>query len=133
MSEEVVDRVARWDERYAGREYLWDVGPNRFVERHLADLPPGTAIDLAAGEGRNAAWLAEKRSIHVVGLDTPSIDHGPSVTFDTHVRLFRSNIPALENLANLDRLPPKGFTVIALPMKTRAGSGGPTRVVALLD
>ena len=68
MSEEVVDRVARWDERYAGREYLWDVGPNQFVERHLTDLPPGTAIDLAAGEGRNAAWLAE-RGWHVTAVD----------------------------------------------------------------
>ncbi len=52
--------VERWDERYAGREYLWDVTPNRFVERHLAELPPGHAIDLAAGEGRNAVWLASR-------------------------------------------------------------------------
>jgi SAM-dependent methyltransferase len=48
----------RWDERYAGRDYLWDVGPNQFVERHCSELSPGTAIDLAAGEGRNAVWLA---------------------------------------------------------------------------
>ena len=52
--------VERWDERYAGREYVWDVGPNHFVEQHLADLEPGTAIDLAAGEGRNAVWLARR-------------------------------------------------------------------------
>jgi SAM-dependent methyltransferase len=60
MSGEIVDRVARWNERYAGREYIWNVEPNRFVERHLAQLPPGTAVDLAAGEGRNTAWLASK-------------------------------------------------------------------------
>ena len=48
-------------------------------------------------------------------------------------RLFEHNIPALENVANLDRLPAAGFTVIALPMKIRGGSGGPTRIVALLD
>ena len=42
------------------REYLWDVRPNQFVERHLAELAPGTAIDLAAGEGRNAVWLAKR-------------------------------------------------------------------------
>ncbi len=52
--------IERWDERYAGREYLWDVTPNRFVERHLAELAPGHAIDLAAGEGRNAVWLASR-------------------------------------------------------------------------
>ncbi len=52
--------IERWDERYAGREYVWDIGPNQFVERYLADLPPGRAIDLAAGEGRNAVWLARQ-------------------------------------------------------------------------
>lgn len=52
------DAVARWDERYADTDYLWDVRPNQFVERHAIDLEPGSAIDLAAGEGRNAVWLA---------------------------------------------------------------------------
>lgn len=60
MSEDVGDRVARWDERYAGREYVWDVGPNLFVERYLSGSEPGTAIDLGAGEGRNSVWLAEQ-------------------------------------------------------------------------
>lgn len=57
---EPADPVARWDERYAERDYLWNVSPNQFVERHLAALEPGTAIDLAAGEGRNAIWLAQR-------------------------------------------------------------------------
>ena len=52
--------IERWDERYAVREYLWDIGPNQFVEQHLAGLRPGSAIDLAAGEGRNAVWLARR-------------------------------------------------------------------------
>lgn len=52
--------VERWDERYSDSEYLWDVGPNQFVERHAADLAAGSAIDLAAGEGRNAVWLASR-------------------------------------------------------------------------
>ena len=49
-----------WDRRYATAEYIWDAGPNRFVADHLDDLEPGTAVDLAAGEGRNAVWLAER-------------------------------------------------------------------------
>jgi SAM-dependent methyltransferase len=49
-----------WDERYAASELVWSVGPNQFVERELADLPPGRALDLAAGEGRNAIWLARR-------------------------------------------------------------------------
>lgn len=79
-----------------------------------------------------ARWLAAERDVRAVGLDTPSIDHGPSTDFAAHVTLFGANIPAFENVANLDRLPPLGFTVVALPMKIRGGSGGPLRIVALL-
>jgi SAM-dependent methyltransferase len=60
--------VARWDERYAAREYVWDVTPNRFVERYLAGFTPGHAIDLAAGEGRNAVWLA-RQGWEVIAVD----------------------------------------------------------------
>jgi SAM-dependent methyltransferase len=52
-----VDATA-WDERYAAAPLVWSAGPHRFVERDLADLPPGSALDLACGEGRNARWLA---------------------------------------------------------------------------
>ena len=47
-----------WDRRYAESELVWPAAPNRFVERELADLRPGRALDLATGEGRNALWLA---------------------------------------------------------------------------
>lgn len=49
-----------WDERYASAELVWSGGPNGWVEQVTADLPPGTALDLGAGEGRNALWLAER-------------------------------------------------------------------------
>lgn len=49
-----------WDRRYAVREFVWDTGPNRFVAEELSGLPPGLALDLASGEGRNAVWLAER-------------------------------------------------------------------------
>ena len=49
---------AGWDERYAATELVWSAAPNQFVEEALADLPPGRALDLACGEGRNARWLA---------------------------------------------------------------------------
>src|SRR5215472_1298203 len=48
-----------WDERYSGAEFEWTTRPNQFVAAELADLPPGRALDLAAGEGRNSVWLAE--------------------------------------------------------------------------
>ena len=49
-----------WDERYAATELVWSAGPNQFVEHEVADLPPGRALDLACGEGRNARWLADR-------------------------------------------------------------------------
>ena len=60
--------AAQWDTRYAESERVWSVGPNQFVERALADLPPGRAVDLAAGEGRNAVWLASR------GWDVTAVD-----------------------------------------------------------
>jgi SAM-dependent methyltransferase len=50
----------QWDERYSGTEMVWTTRPNQFVAAELADLPPGRALDLAAGEGRNTVWLAER-------------------------------------------------------------------------
>ena len=47
-----------WDERYAASELVWSAGPNRFVAELVGPLTPGSAIDIAAGEGRNAIWMA---------------------------------------------------------------------------
>ena len=79
-----------------------------------------------------ARWLVTSRDIHAIGLDTPSIDFGQSKGFESHRILFDRNIPAFENVANLERLPASGFHVIALPMKIRGGSGGPLRIVAIV-
>src|SRR6201996_9619383 len=59
---------AAWDERYAGPELVWGSGPNCFGAEELAALPPGRAIDLGTGEGRNAIWLAE-RGFTVTAVD----------------------------------------------------------------
>lgn len=79
-----------------------------------------------------AEWLVENRDVGAVGIDTPSIDYGQSSLFESHRHLFEANIPAFENVANMDRLPATGFSVIALPMKIEGGSGGPLRIVAVL-
>ena len=81
-------------------------------------------------EPATAEWLATKRKIKALGLDTPSIDYGQSKDFKTHQTLLGRNIPAFENVANLDKLPAKGAYVVALPMKIKNGSGGPLRIVA---
>jgi SAM-dependent methyltransferase len=57
-----------WNRRYAGSELLWTGEPNRFLVAETEELPPGRALDLACGEGRNAVWLAE-RGWDVTGVD----------------------------------------------------------------
>lgn len=84
------------------------------------------------GLGTEAAALLVARGIGAVGIDTPSIDHGQSTDFATHVELMSNNIPAFENVADMSGLPPVGATVVALPMKIEGGSGGPLRIVAHL-
>ena len=54
-----MDREA-WNERYRGAELVWTAEPNRFLVAEVAGMTPGRALDLAAGEGRNAVWLAEQ-------------------------------------------------------------------------
>ncbi|WP_143959786.1 cyclase family protein [Litoribacter populi] len=80
--------------------------------------------------GDAAAWLAKERKIKAVGIDTPSIDYGQSKDFRAHQELMKKNIPAFENVANLDQLPTKGIYVVALPMKIKGGSGAPLRIIA---
>jgi kynurenine formamidase len=111
---------ARWPDRtrYMGTA---ERGPGAVAKLHF----PGLHQDAAR-------WLLTERAIKAVGIDTPSIDYGQSTAFETHVALFAEGVPAFENVANLDQLPARDFTIVALPMKIRGGSGGPLRIVALL-
>lgn len=96
-------------------------GPEAVPELHFPGLHPAAA-----------RWLVENRRIDALGIDTPSIDYGQSTLFEVHQILFAENIPAFENVAALDRLPPTGAYVIALPMKIAGGSGGPLRIVGVI-
>jgi len=60
--------AADWDLRYTEKQWLWSVEPNIFLVDEVGTLPPGRALDLACGEGRNAVWLAE-RGWDVIGVD----------------------------------------------------------------
>jgi kynurenine formamidase len=84
------------------------------------------------GISKEAAALLAERKVDAVGLDTPSLDHGPSRDFAVHRAFAAANVYGLENVANLDRLPPIGATLIALPMKIKGGTGGPTRIIAII-
>jgi 2-polyprenyl-3-methyl-5-hydroxy-6-metoxy-1,4-benzoquinol methylase len=61
-----------WDQRYDQTDLVWSEGPNRFVEEIARELPPGRALDLACGEGRNAIWLA-RQGWTVTGVDFSAV------------------------------------------------------------
>ena len=109
---------ARWPDRarYLGTTLTGQAG---VAALHFPGLDPAAA-----------AWLVRERRIAAAGIDTPSIDAGQSTTFASHVALMSANVPAFENVAALEQLPPSGAWVVALPMKIEGGSGGPLRIVA---
>ena len=111
---------ARWPDRvrYLGTD---ERGSGAVAKLHFPGLDPAAA-----------RWLVERRKIAAVGIDTASIDPGQSKRFKAHQVLFAAEVPAFENLANLERLPPTGATLVALPMKIAGGSGGPLRAIAIL-
>jgi kynurenine formamidase len=104
--------------RYLGTSERGDAG---VAKLHFPGLHPDAA-----------RWLAESRRVNAVGLDTASIDYGRSTLYETHRTLFEHDIPAFENLTNLDRLPAIGAFVVALPMKIKGGSGAPLRAIAFV-
>ncbi len=106
-------------EKYLGTS---ERGEHAVQELHFPGLSPEAA-----------QWLVDNRSITAIGIDTPSIDYGQSEYFKSHVILLSENIPAFENLTNLDQLPSTGFDIVALPMKIEGGSGAPLRIVALIE
>jgi kynurenine formamidase len=109
--------ASRWPDRKA---YFGDDRPGETKDLHF----PGLAED--------GARLLVARGVSGVGLDTPSIDHGPSQDFIAHRVLMGADLYALENLANLETLPARGVTLYALPMKIGGGSGAPVRALAVL-
>ena len=114
---------------YTGHSKYWPnkleyLGTNKIGIEGVKELHfPGLHPDAAK-------WLVENRKIKAIGLDTPSIDYGQSQSFECHQILLEKNIPIFENVANLNKLPPKDVKIIALPMKIKGGSGGPLRIVA---
>ncbi len=60
-----------WDARYEQSELVWSAGPNQFLPTYVEGMTPGTALDLACGEGRNAIWLAEQ------GWEVTGVDFSP--------------------------------------------------------
>jgi kynurenine formamidase len=79
-----------------------------------------------------AQMLLEETTAIGLAVDTLSLDHGISADFKTHYAWLPTNRWGLENVANLASLPATGATIMVGAPKWRGGSGGPSRVVALI-
>jgi len=108
--------AARWDsmKQYRNAD---DKGTMHF---------PGFALD-------TVKFLVEARKINGLGIDTLSVDYGPSKDFPVHHFTARNNVYHLENVANLAQAPEAGAVAVVAPAKLEGGSGGPVRIFALLQ
>jgi kynurenine formamidase len=136
-----VNDTASWEKEHGpipdGAIVLVHTGWGKFwpdKKWYLGSDVPGDAAHLHfPGISREAAeFLVAKRRINGVGIDTASMDYGPSKDFIAHQVINGANLYGLENVANLEKVPPTGATLIALPMKIKGGTGGPTRIIAIL-
>jgi kynurenine formamidase len=139
----IVQDFERWEQQHgaieAGAIVLLKTGfANRWPDaaRYLGTAERGEAavakLHFPGLHPDAARWLVASRRIDAIGIDTASIDFGQSTLYESHRALYERDIPAFENLASLDRLPPRGATIVALPMKIKGGSGAPLRAIAML-
>jgi kynurenine formamidase len=102
--------------------------------RYLGSATPSDPKTLHfPGFSREAAeFLVKERHIDGIGIDTPSIDYGPSQDFIVHRIINGADCYGLENVANLETIPPKGAILMAWPIKIKGGTGGPVRIIGIL-
>jgi kynurenine formamidase len=133
--------IESWEKQYGqipdGAVVLVHSGWGKFwpdKKRYLGSDAPGDTAHLHfPGFSREAAeFLVTKRKINGVGIDTASMDYGQSKDFIAHQVFNGANLFGLENVANLEKVPATGATLVALPMKIKGGTGAPTRVIAIL-
>lgn len=93
MSHEHVFDAAFWDQMYRKRQMAWDSEPNLFLAQEVADLKPGTALDLGCGEGADAIWLAT-RGWHVAAVDISNValDRGRAADTDRLVNWVQADM-----------------------------------------
>jgi kynurenine formamidase len=110
----------------------WWPGAERYLGTRLRGEEGARNLHFPGLHPEAARWIVANRQIGAIGIDTASIDYGPSTLFESHRALYEVDIPAFENLNALERLPTIGALVIALPMKIGGGSGAPLRIVAVI-
>jgi kynurenine formamidase len=133
-----VDDIANWEQVHGhipqGAVVIantgWDSRWSSAKEYRNADSRqvmhfPGYSTD-------SARFLVAGRTIIGLGIDTLSIDYGPSKDFPVHKYALSHSLYQLENVANLAQAPEFGATVVVAPSKLEGGSGAPVRILALV-
>lgn len=80
----------------------------------------------------SAEFLVRERNVSGIGIDTLSLDYGPSKGFPVHKVMLGAGRFQIENLANLERLPAGGAVIFVLPLKVQDGTQAEARVIALV-
>jgi len=136
-----VEDIAQWERQHGaiprdsivflltGWGQYW---PN--PSRYLGSPTPqdSTTFHFPGFSAEAISFLISQRAIVGIGIDTASTDPGQSKTFPVHQVLGQANRFGIENVAQLEQLPPRGASITALPMKIKGGTGGPVRVMALV-
>lgn len=92
----------------------------------------GEAMHFPGFHVEAAQMLIEETGAMSLASDTLSLDHGPSADFATHYAWLPTGRFGIENLANLDKMPAAGATIIIGAPKHRGGSGGPARIFGMV-
>ena len=130
--------LAAWEEKngrlpngccvamHSGWGRLATADPARFIGRDVNGTMhfPGVGPDAAE-------WLLKERQVTGLAVDTLSLDNGPSADFKTHYLWLPSGRWGLENVANLDRVPAAGATLVVGLPKVKDATGAPVRLFAL--
>ena len=107
-------------------------GWGEFVDSEKFRNVRGEGMHFPGFHPEAAQMLLDETTAAGIAVDTLSLDHGPSADFATHYAWLPAGRWGLECIANLERLPPTGATLVVGAPKHRGGSGGPARVVALV-
>lgn len=130
---DIVEFEAKHGQVPAGSVVLIATGWDRFWPDRARYMGEKNGVKHFPGLSVEAdEYLARDRKVAGIGIDTASIDYGPSTGFEAHHISLPLNLYHIENAAHLTTLPPTGFMVMVAPMNIAGGSGGPARVFAFL-
>jgi kynurenine formamidase len=126
-----------WERRYGRLQRGCCVAMNSGWARHLgsdrfAGKDTQGVLHFPGFHPEATDWLMKERRVRGMAVDTMSLDYGASKDFKTHYAWLPSGRWGLESVANLDRVPPRGATLVVGVPKIRGATGGPTRVLALI-